>query len=261
LNIKEAQIHGGDSEKEILFEHFTLEALIGRISALPERTMQVALIRRWVRFGDPQVVAEQLEEMVIRAMKGEEKGKAAHLSFLMFILLSEEEDELALDAIDLAAESCDLLFTVDMLSDPPPHRQLGKGERSGRFIDPSTPLGTRKAMARSRDRKCLERLLFDPSPPVIALLCANPRITEDWVVTIVAKRPNWTDILDEVARSRWIVSKRVREALIQNAYVRTGLAINLLPHSGVGLLRSLRYWVDVHPRLKKVAIKLLDYRD
>ena len=261
MSIIEEHTHSERPGKEAPFEHFTLAALLGRISSVSERTMQVALIRRWVRFGDPGVVAEQLNNMVIRAMEGDEKGKKGHLSFLMFLLLSEDEDELALDAIDLAAESSELLFAVDMLSDPPPHRQQGKGEGNSQYIDQSQPLGVRKAMARDRDLRCLERLLFDPDPSVVALLCENPRVREDWIVTMAARRPNWTEVLDAVARSRWIVSKRVREALVQNAYVRTGLAINLLPHSGVGLLRSLRYWVDVHPRLKEVATRLTEYRE
>jgi len=77
-------------------------------------------------------------------------------------------------------------------------------------------LGERKWLARRPSREMIERLLRDPHPDVIRCCLHNPRITEDDVVRVVAKRPARGEVLAEIARSAWVHRPRVRLALALN---------------------------------------------
>jgi hypothetical protein len=78
-------------------------------------------------------------------------------------------------------------------------------------------LGERKSLARRPDRDTMERLLADPHPDVIHRLLRNPRVTEDDVVRLAAKRPGRSDVLAEIARStNWCHRPRVRMSLVMN---------------------------------------------
>ena len=78
-------------------------------------------------------------------------------------------------------------------------------------------LGERKSLARRPDRDTLERLLRDPHPDVIRQLLANPRVTEEDVLSIAARRPCRPDVLTEIARApRWAHRPRIRLALVLN---------------------------------------------
>ena len=58
-------------------------------------------------------------------------------------------------------------------------------------------LGERKSLARRPDRAMLDRLLHDPHPDVIRRLLRNPRLTEDDVVRLAARRPGRPEVLVE----------------------------------------------------------------
>jgi hypothetical protein len=77
-------------------------------------------------------------------------------------------------------------------------------------------LGERKFLARRPDREMIKRLLGDPHPDVIRRCLRNPRMTEDDVVPLAAKRPGRAEVLAEVARSPWLHRPRVRMALVLN---------------------------------------------
>lgn len=77
-------------------------------------------------------------------------------------------------------------------------------------------LGERKALARRPDRDTMQRLLTDTHPAVIQRCLRNPRITEDDVVRLAARRPGHRDVLVEIARSTWTHRPRVRMALVLN---------------------------------------------
>ena len=78
-------------------------------------------------------------------------------------------------------------------------------------------LGERKSLARRPDRDLIERLVADPHPDVIRRVLRNPRLTEDHVLRLAAKRPGVSDVLAEIAREpRWAHASRVRLALILN---------------------------------------------
>ena len=78
-------------------------------------------------------------------------------------------------------------------------------------------LGERKSLARKPDRETVERLIRDPHPDVIRMLLGGPRVTEEDVLSMAARRPCRPDVLTEIARSpRWVHRPRIRMALVLN---------------------------------------------
>ncbi|MFO0669332.1 MAG: hypothetical protein U0235_06870 [Polyangiaceae bacterium] len=78
-------------------------------------------------------------------------------------------------------------------------------------------LGERKSLARRPSREMIERLLADPHPDVIRRLLGSPKLVEDDVVRLAARRPGQPEVLSEIVRStRWIHRTRVRMAVLMN---------------------------------------------
>jgi hypothetical protein len=99
-------------------------------------------------------------------------------------------------------------------------------------------LGERKSLARRPNRETLEKLLLDPHPHVIRGLLRNPRLTEDDVVRLAARRPNRESVLAEIARStRWIHRSRVRMSIMLNPDTPPDIAG---PISGLLVRQELR---------------------
>jgi hypothetical protein len=108
-------------------------------------------------------------------------------------------------------------------SGAPENERAGIRNASGRPLT----LGERKSLARRPDRETMRKLLADPHPEVIRRCLRNPRMTEDEVVPVAAKRPGRAEVLVEVARSRWIHSPRVRLALALNPATPLEIAVRI----------------------------------
>jgi len=91
-------------------------------------------------------------------------------------------------------------------------------------------LGERRAMARKPSRATLDKLLADPHPLVIQNLLVNPRVTEDDVVRMAARRPAHREVIIEIARSpKWMARARVRLAVVLNPGTPPEFAVPALP--------------------------------
>ena len=90
-------------------------------------------------------------------------------------------------------------------------------------------LGERKSLARRPDRDMMQRLLNDPHPDADLRRCLrNPRMTEDDLVRLAAKRPGRGAVLAEIARStKWSHRPRVRMALVMNPATPTEIAVRI----------------------------------
>jgi hypothetical protein len=88
-------------------------------------------------------------------------------------------------------------------------------------------LGERKSLARRPDRETMRRLLADPHPDVIRRCLRNPRMTEDDLVPLAARRPGRGEVLAEIARSPWIHRPRVRLALVLNPATPLEIAVRI----------------------------------
>jgi hypothetical protein len=122
-------------------------------------------------------------------------------------------------------------------------------------------LGERKSLARRPDRDMLEKLLLDPHPDVIRRLLRNPRLTEDDVMRLAARRPGRPEILGEIARStKWVHRTRVRMALVLNPDTPLEVAA---PISGLLVRQELRLVVEathVSPAVRALCMEHLERR-
>jgi hypothetical protein len=122
-------------------------------------------------------------------------------------------------------------------------------------------LGERKALARRPNRKAMDKLLADPHPAVIRTLLGNPKVVEDDIIRVAARRPNSADILAEIARSsRWAHRVRVRMAVILNPDTPIELSIPMLALLVRSELRLVVRTSYLAPMLRAAAGDLLARR-
>jgi hypothetical protein len=122
------------------------------------------------------------------------------------------------------------LLALERLVRPSPRSSPpGRTSRPLRDFVPGRELtlGERKWLARRPDRETMQRLLADPHPEVIRRCLGHPRITEDDVVRLAAKRPGRPEILAEIVRSRWARGPRVRVALVLNPATSEEIAVRI----------------------------------
>lgn len=122
-------------------------------------------------------------------------------------------------------------------------------------------LGERRALARRPSRAALDKLLRDPHPMVIRNLLSNPRLTEDDVVRMAARRPAVPEVLAEIA-SHPVFSQRqrVRMAIIQNPGAPPTIAVPLVSLLIRPELLRVVAAVDVPALVRAAATELLDRR-
>lgn len=159
------------------------------------------------------------------------------------------------------AEHHALLPLCRLLRRPPPPRGEPTEEdtpparvataRDGRPLT----LGERRALARRPSRAALDRVLLDPHPMVVRNVLGNPRLTEDDVLRLVARRPAVASAIAEVARHpSWSQRGRLRMAILQNPGTPPDISLPLVRLLVRPELLRLLHSPDV-PRVVRAAAK------
>jgi hypothetical protein len=221
-------------------------AVAARLSRLPDRAMRAARLGAMLTNADAADAAWLLD---VLATAGRSGGPPFFVGLLAAVDLLgtdklgyEARAEIYAAAAARGLAACmELLFVADAPGDAraAAPRPLVPGTR------PLT-LGERKSLARSWRRDVLQRLLTDPHADVVALLLANPHLTEDDVLRIATARRSSAAVLGLLLRSpRWSASPRVRVALVRNPRLPLPFALQL-----VGLLDGTQLRELAHdPRL------------
>ncbi len=120
------------------------------------------------------------------------------------------------------------------------------------------PLGVLKSRARlTKNPDELSRLAVASNASVIREVLKNPRLTEDLVVRIAARRPARPEPLEEIWRSpRWNRQPAVRRALVFNPYLSPEVAVKIVPLMSVIDLRQLATDRNVHLSVRELAGRL-----
>ncbi len=119
-------------------------------------------------------------------------------------------------------------------------------------------LGERKSLARRPDRRLIDRITRDPSPAVIELLLNNPRLTEDDVVRMCARRPNAPEVLTLVfANPRWSSRPRVRRSLALNPATPEPLVAAVVPLLNPEDLRAVAEDERIAPAVRRRCLEVL----
>jgi hypothetical protein len=242
------------------------DAIVRATLSIPEAELRVAYMKSVLRGADVVELAAPLDVVCARAEQAEPAAREALValvdafqdpSLASIVQLLREE---AVGVPHLALER----LVRQPVSIVPRPREIPEPEED-RIPDygrgrPLT-LGERKSLARKPDRKMTERLLRDPHPDVIRQLLANPKLTEDDVLSLASRRPCRPDVLQEIARTpRWAHRPRVRMALVLNPDTPLDVTAPL-----VGLLirqelRLVATSTTVAPALRALCLEHLDRR-
>lgn len=122
-------------------------------------------------------------------------------------------------------------------------------------------LGERRALARRPTRAALDRVLLDPHPMVIQNVLGNPRLTEDDVLRVLARRPAVTGAIAEVARHpKWSQRARLRMAIVQNPGTPPDISVPLVRLLVRPELLRLLHSPDVPTVVRAAAREMLERR-
>ncbi len=229
------------------------ELLTRATLSLGDEALRASYLSSLVRSWSPSVVASALDELCSRAEQGEPSSREALVAVVD--ALNQGGMEAFVERLRAEASGASLFALerlVGRLSGASPSAPRSAAEGASRRRGPEDArgrpltLGERKWLARRPDRETLQKLLGDPHPDVIARLLQSPRLTEDDVVRLAAKRPGAGAVLGEIARStKWLHRPRVRIALVLNPATPTGVAARII---GL-LLRSELELVATSPGL------------
>lgn len=120
-------------------------------------------------------------------------------------------------------------------------------------------VGERRSLARRSPREQIDRLLSDPNPMVLKELLRNPRLTEDDLVRLAARRPARVPVLLTLLRApRWLKSERLRLSVLFNPGAPDYITV---PMTALCSRRHLREIID-SPQLssptRMVALERLE---
>jgi hypothetical protein len=202
------------------------DALVRAILSVQDGALRAAYVASVARAEPTARLARALDAVCERAAQAEACAREALIAIVD--ALNAEGMAAVVQALREQAAGEPLLALERMIRSPLPARGRDDGTspplparglpvgilaRDGRPLT----LGERKSLARRPDRETLQRLFADPHPDVMRRLLRNPRLTEDDVVRLAARRPGRGELLMEIAREpRWVHRPRVRMALVLN---------------------------------------------
>jgi hypothetical protein len=243
----------------------TVRELVDAMAGIQPGLLLDALAARRLCALTPDEAALALGELVAGARESDAARKA--LGAICRALLGAEDVAPAVSveqrrAIRAAAAALGLGAVAALFTEATAERAL---DEEGRRIDPafaSLTLGHRTQLARvENDRDRLARLALDDDPSVVRNLLLNPRLTEELVVRVAARRRAPGEVLAEVARSRrWSARSRVRRALALNPSTPPAMASTLLPQLIDADLREVAACEVLHPAVRRAAAAVLDAR-
>lgn len=242
------------------------ETSLRRITALPELPMRRAALGETIADLDDDEAVWWLDQLVRGALWGRAPEIDAMLACADWLIrLNQDDDYHRIQALYLAANVAEREAVLMLLRNPPPHRALRDGARLPEVrlpLDRDVSVGERRALARGQDRNLLQRLLLDPSPLVVDKLLDNPGLAVEDALTVATRRPTRPELVLLLAmKPRWLKEHRIREAIVQNPFVGTGVALKLLPTLHVQTLRRIRNAGDLHPTLHDSAELLVTLRE
>jgi hypothetical protein len=228
--------------------------------SLTDVTLRVNWLRSHLselRDGD---AAELLSALCEDGERADPDSREALLVVAM--LLAGDGDSPFVERLRQHAEERHLLSLARLL------RRGGDGAGPRAASEPLVPdygagreltVGERRSMARSHNRKVLEKLLRDPHPLVLRQLLGNPRLTEDDVVRLAARRPLHGATVEVLAESpRWLRRPRVRLALLLNPGTPPAVSMPLLAVCTRCELLDVVHGTDTPLALRGSAQELLE---
>ena len=240
-----------------------LDRICRVVLGLPEVGLRVEWLRDYLSKAPLYDAASQLERLCEASERSDPPAREAVLALAMLFARSSEEAFVA--RLRSQAEAEHLLSLGRLLrrapspprSVPPPAEAPVPDYGRGRELT----VGERRSLARAPSRRAFDKLLSDPHPLVIRQLLENPRLTEDDVVRIAARRPVRPEAVTAIARAeRWLKRPRVRLAILLNPGSPPNVAMPLLAACTRSELLEIVHGVDTSKVLRATARELLARR-
>lgn len=245
---------------------------IRAVCAIKDGPLRIAYLQREIARASAPSAASALNDLCARAEQADARARdtlAAAVPSLTDAAMTERIGELRALSVESALHPLARLLrkkitkTANRKHAPPsPAEERGGSGRVAKTGARPLTLGERKALARTiRTKGALQKLLADPHPAVIRNLLANPRITEDDIIRLVARRPASAEILGEVVRHpAWPMRPRVRMAILQNPGSPAEIAVPLVRLLVRPELREIAAAADIAPVVRAAAAELLARR-
>jgi len=232
-------------------------ALARRLSALEEGPIRTRAAARALASEGAAGAAQRLADAVALAGEGEVALAAALGDALLRPgpeLVYEQVAALYAAAVAGGHETVRSLLVA-----PPPQRTYREPRDRA---DPGAghlTLGHKKALARGdRDPDLLARLAAEGEPVVVRELLKNPRLTEELVVRIAARRPCRPETLRCIHDDRrWRTRQAVVRAIALNPFAEPELVAKLLPRLGTRDLDAMAADGSLHALVRALASRLV----
>jgi hypothetical protein len=233
------------------------------VLALPEVGLRVEWLRDYLLHGPNRETAQELERICEASERSDPHARETVLA--LALLFARSPDDGFVQRLRAHAEALHLLSLGRLLRRaPPPLRSVPPPDAApvpdyggGRELT----VGERRSLARAPTRRAFDKLVSDPHPLVIRQLLENPRLTEDDVVRIAARRPVRPEAVQAIARSeRWLKRPRVRLAILLNPGSPPSVAMPLLAACTRTELLEIVHGADTSKVLRATARELLARR-
>ncbi|HEX8439606.1 hypothetical protein [Archangium sp.] len=208
---------------------------------------------------DPLDTNELLHEVIFLARAGWTPATCVLSAFVAALGLEAASIPYA-DSLRRMAEVQSLQSVADLFATAPARKELDEGAAAKADAKAFTQsLGHLKQQARlTRDPDVLSRMATVSNPLVVRNALINPRLTEDLVVRMAARRPARPEPLVEIWKSpRWFSRHAVRRALVFNPYLPPEVGVKIVPLLNASDLEELAADTSVHPSLREQASRLL----
>ena len=208
---------------------------------------------------DPLDANELLHHVIFLARASWEPATCVLSAFVAALGLEAAQIPYA-DSLRRMAEVQSLESVADLFEKGPARKELDQGAAAKADAQAFTQsLGHLKQQARmTRDPDVLSRMATVSNPAVIRNALLNPRLTEDLVVRMAARRPARPEPLVEIWKAtRWSSRHAVRRALAFNPYLPPEVGAKIVPLLNASDLAELAGDTSVHPSLREQAARLL----
>ncbi|HYQ01236.1 MAG TPA: hypothetical protein VER96_21340 [Polyangiaceae bacterium] len=238
-----------------------VERLKRVLLSLPDLALRTSWLRDLLLNGSTHENATVLNALCEDNERADPEAREAILAVALFFA-SLGENELV-ERLRAQADTRHLLSLARLLRRAPPPAVHDRPARELPVPDYGTgrelTVGERKSLARSPNRRAFDKLLADPHPLVIRQLLENPRLTEDDVVRMTARRPARLEVLEAIAQhGRWLSRPRVRLSVLFNPGSPPALTMPLLAVCTRSELSEVLHHSESSPTLRTAAHELLE---
>jgi hypothetical protein len=208
---------------------------------------------------DPTDATSLLHELIALSRAGSENAHCALMAISS--ALTREAREIP-DAATLKrlAELQDLEDVALLFADDAPKQVFDAATAAKKDAQKFTEtLGHLKSKARlTTNRDELTRIVTSQDPTVVQNALINPRMTEELVIRMAARRPSRPEPLMEIWKSgRWALRPAVRRALVFNPYFPPEVAAKIVPLLGHKDLQEVQRDGSLPETVRKLAHEIL----